>query len=89
MQGFLFDKDMRLNVKVKTNSKRAKVIESGDLVEVHVNAPPADGEANEELIELLADHFEVSKSSVEIIQGFTSKNKVVDIKTWQSRKLPL
>lgn len=80
---------MRINVKVKTNSRQAKVIEAGDLVEVHVNASPEDGKANEELIELLADHFEVAKSSVEIAQGFTSKNKVVDIKTWQSRKLPL
>lgn len=85
VRGFLFDRDMRLNIKVKTNSKLAKIIEEGGVVEVHVNASPVDGEANEEVIELLADHFEVAKSSVEIIQGHTSKNKIVDIKIWQKR----
>lgn len=76
---------MRRNIRVKTKSKHPGVVEKEDIIEVSVSAPPADGQANEEVIELLADHFEVAKSSVEIIQGLASKDKVVDIKLWQKR----
>lgn len=76
---------MRRSIHVKTKSKHPGVVEKEDMLEVSVSALPEDGQANEEVIELLADHFEVAKSSVEIVQGLTSKNKVVDIKLWQKR----
>ncbi len=49
-------------------------------LKVRLAAPPVDGEANEELIKLLAKEFGVAKSSVEILSGHTSKTKQVAVK---------
>lgn len=42
-------------------------------------APPVDGAANAELIELLASVLAVSKSSLRLVLGQTAKNKVVEL----------
>jgi len=71
---------MRIYVKVIPKSSRNKIekISEGEY-KVWITAPPVDGKANEALIELLSDYFNVSKSSVEIIGGKTSRTKIVDI----------
>lgn len=46
---------------------------------VKVTAPPVDGEANKMLLKVLAKHFDVSKSSLEIVGGKSAKIKIVDI----------
>lgn len=53
---------------------------SDGTLKIKLTTPPVDGKANEEMIKLLAKHFKVSKSSIEILKGKTSKNKVVEIK---------
>jgi len=44
-------------------------------VKVRIRCAPVDGKANKELIETLADAFDVSKSAVEFKSGETSKTK--------------
>jgi uncharacterized protein (TIGR00251 family) len=51
----------------------------GDAVLVRLNAPPLDGAANAELIDVLADAYGVPKRSVEIIAGERSRQKRVRI----------
>ena len=46
---------------------------------VKLTAPPVDGQANEALIELMADYFDVAKSSVKILSGKTAKIKLLEI----------
>jgi len=48
-------------------------------VEASVTAPPVDNRANEQLVEFLADALGVSKSSLSIIKGGHSRNKVVEV----------
>jgi hypothetical protein len=43
------------------------------------NVAPERGRANMKLVEMLADHFKVPKSCVEIKLGKTSREKVVEI----------
>ncbi len=71
---------MRKLVKVKPNSKQQKVIyaEDGSLI-VHLKSPPVDGKANQELIELLAGEFKVSKSAIHIKTGAVSRQKLIEI----------
>ena len=71
---------MQKRVKVKPNSKQQKIEElvDGSLI-VHLKSPPVDGKANEELIKLLAKKFDVSKSSIRIKSGTTSRQKVIEI----------
>jgi len=71
---------MKINVKVKTNAKENKVEKIDDKIyKVFVIESPKEWKANDAIIELLADYFDVSKSNVEIIRGKTSKNKVIEI----------
>ena len=38
-----------------------------------------DGKANDAVIAILADYFEVSKSKVKIVGGLKSRNKIIEI----------
>ncbi len=68
-----------VEIKVITNARKNEVIQEGDILKVRVTAPPIEGRANQAVIELLADYFAVTKSTVRIIKGEKSKNKVVEI----------
>lgn len=46
---------------------------------VKLTAAPVDNQANEMLIRVLAQHFNVPKSSLKIIGGKTAKTKIIDI----------
>jgi uncharacterized protein len=46
---------------------------------VKVTAAPEKGRANEKVIELLAYHLAVPKSSIKIIAGKTARVKIIDI----------
>jgi uncharacterized protein YggU (UPF0235/DUF167 family) len=48
-------------------------------IEASLAAPPVDGAANAELLALLVSVLGVSKSSLRLVLGDTSKNKVVEV----------
>ena len=70
---------MKIQVKVKPNSKTEEVSREGDSFIVKVKEPPKEGRANRAVIKLLAQHFSVPQIQVKILSGFKSKNKVVEI----------
>ena len=70
---------MRIQVKVKPNSRTEEVSQEGDSFIVRVKEPPREGKANQAVVKLLAEHFSVPKSQVRILTGFSSKNKVVEV----------
>lgn len=73
---------MQKKVKVKPNSKIQKIEEEADgSLKVHLKSPPVDGKANEELIKLLAEKFDVSKSHIKIKSGLSSRQKLIEIDT--------
>ncbi len=73
---------MHKKVKVKPNSKQQKIEEQPDgSLTVHLKSPPVDGKANEELIKLLSDKFDVPKSHIRIKSGLSSGQKLVEIDT--------
>jgi uncharacterized protein (TIGR00251 family) len=61
------------------NAKRNMVLEEEGRLKVYLTVPPAEGRANKALIELLADHFQVKKSSIRIVKGERARDKVVQI----------
>jgi hypothetical protein len=70
----------RISVTVKPNARKsliAKLSETDYRVSVH--APAQDGEANRVLIELLAQHFDVPKTTIRIVHGQSSRRKLVEI----------
>jgi uncharacterized protein (TIGR00251 family) len=46
---------------------------------VKVHAPPVEGKANKRVIELLAEHFGKSKSSILLLHGSSGKKKIFEI----------
>jgi hypothetical protein len=71
---------MKLNITVISNAKTSEVIKIDEYnYKVKVDAPASEGKANKRLIELLADYFNVSKSSIKILKGFKTRNKLVEI----------
>lgn len=75
---------MIINVKVKPGSSQEKIVENvldGNTREVTIwtHARAHDGEANKKVTELVAKYYGVSKTSVKLVRGATSKNKVFEI----------
>ena len=71
---------MKIFVSVKVNAKENCVEDLGDgNYSVRVKAKPIDGDANFEIIRLLAAHFKVPRSCVQIKLGQTSKRKILVI----------
>lgn len=67
-------------VRVIPRASRSEVVgEFEGAVKVRLTSPPVDGAANAELIKLFAKRFGVSRSSVEILSGETSKTKQIRI----------
>ncbi len=67
-------------VRVIPRSSQSKIVgEHNGALKVKLTSPPVEGEANKELIALLAKTFNVAKNDVEIIGGQTSKLKQVRI----------
>ena len=73
---------IHVKVKVIPRSKKQELVELPDgLLRVKLRSVPEKGKANKELIELVANHYRVSKSSVTIIKGEFAREKIVVIKT--------
>ena len=70
----------RLRLRVSPRAKRNAVLGlRGDVLKVSVTAVPERGKANEAVVDLLAEALGVAPSSIEIVAGATSKDKVVAI----------
>ena len=69
-----------IQIKVKPNS-RASLLEQNDdgTFVAQLKSPPLDGKANEELIALVAKHFNCRKSEVSIKSGGSSRTKLIQI----------
>ncbi len=70
-----------LNVKAQPRSSKAGVDGLlGEAVKVRIKCAPVDGKANKELVETLADVFDLPKSMVLFKSGETSKTKRILLK---------
>lgn len=75
-----YEDSIILEVRVIPRSSKSEIVgEYDEALKVKISAPPVDGAANKELIKVLSKTFGVSKSSVEIISGETSKTKQIMI----------
>lgn len=73
-------KGVTLKIKMEPRSSRKGISGVvGDAIKIKVNAPPVGGAANEELIEVLSEEFGIKKTSIKILRGMSSRNKVVEI----------
>ncbi|MBA4320746.1 MAG: hypothetical protein C0412_20335 [Flavobacterium sp.] len=82
---------MRIFVKAKPKAKEEKIEKIDSLVSkfrrggemsfiVAIKEPPEKGKANQAVIKKLAEYFKVPQSRIVLISGFSSKNKIFEIK---------
>jgi len=71
---------MKISLKVKTNQKNSSLekLQDGSFL-AKVKAIPTKNQANLEIIDLLAKHFEIPKNQIKIKSGHFSANKIVEI----------
>lgn len=74
------ERQENINIQVQPNARRNEVLGFEDgILHVKVAAPPVKGKANKELVLFLSQLIGVSKSSINIRSGLTSKRKVIAI----------
>jgi uncharacterized protein len=71
---------MILQVKVKPRSRTSELTQSADGTWIaRLKAPPVDGKANDELVELVAEKFQCRKAAVTIKAGSSGRTKLIQI----------
>ncbi len=69
---------VRVSVRVRFGP-RVVIRESQGVIEAVLTKKPERGEANKQLVKLLAKHYNTSTASIRIISGLKSRTKVVEI----------
>lgn len=85
-------KGSALAIRVTPRASRNEIVDLLDdgTIKVRIAAPPVDGEANETLIEFLAEILGVPKSRLDIVAGVSGRDKLIavldmDVETAHSR----
>lgn len=71
---------MKIFVKAKPAAKKEKILKIDEThYMISVKAPAVEGKSNKAIIKALAKHFDVGVSSINILSGHTSKQKIIKI----------
>jgi uncharacterized protein (TIGR00251 family) len=71
---------MLILVRVMPNSKKLEIIKLDEKnYRIRLDAPAIEGRANSRLVEVLSDYLDIPKSSIRIVKGLKSRNKIVEI----------
>ena len=75
------DAGARFEVRARPRARASRIVavREGALV-VDVAAPPVDGSANEELVDLLARVLSVPRRNVELVRGSSARVKLVEVR---------
>ena len=71
----------KLTIHVKPGSSQNKIVKNSEdgSITVYLHAKPHGGEANHALLEILAKHFRVPKTSIRIVRGEHARTKIVEL----------
>jgi len=73
-------KNILLKIYLQPKSSRNEIVGPyRDGIKVRVTAAPVEGRANEALLRFLAKEFGVTPSSIEIVRGHRSREKIIRI----------
>lgn len=72
---------LRVPIRVIPNAGKNSIVQEDGGLKIKVTAPAMEGKANKAVIDLLAKHFKVRKSAIQIIKGNKGRDKIVEINT--------
>ena len=79
---------LRLSLYVQPGAAVSAVVGEHDgALKLKLRAPPVDGKANEALMSLIADLLGVARRDVSLLQGASSRKKLLAVKTDMSVKI--
>ena len=71
---------MKISVKVKLHARHSSVRRiDATHFEISINEKPIQGQANDAMIDALAEHLGIAKSRIHIVMGHTFRNKIIEI----------
>jgi uncharacterized protein (TIGR00251 family) len=77
-----------IKIRVQPRASRTEIVgEHAGAIKLRVAAPPVDGKANEECRRFLAKLLKVGATSIEIISGDSSRDKVIRISNISARRV--
>jgi uncharacterized protein (TIGR00251 family) len=69
-----------LEVQVQPRSSRNQVVgEQDGRLKIKLTAPPVEGEANQALVNFLAQTLQIPKKNVKLLRGESSRHKLIEI----------
>jgi uncharacterized protein (TIGR00251 family) len=90
---FMPKNSLRISIKVIPDSKNDEIAEFLQdlngmyIMRIKIKQSPHEGKANEALVRLLSEYLELPKSHIDIIAGYTSKQKIVEITDFDHAKV--
>ena len=67
-----------LDLHIQPGAKKSEVVGlHGDALKVRIASPPVDGRANGALLAFLAEVLDVSRQSLQVVKGTSSRHKMV------------
>lgn len=71
---------MIIKIKVIANSSHNKVVGfENDTLKIKCTASPEKGKANQAIIAILSNHYQVPQNTIKILKGATSSQKIIEI----------
>lgn len=74
-------REFTVSIEVKPGAKKRSVVidDVRGVIVVRTTAVPERGKANKDVVDILAEHFNVPKSNIALLRGGTSKRKLFKI----------
>ena len=70
---------MKITVRVIPRAKINRIeVQPDGVVRVHTTTAPTDGKATADVIKMLADYYNIPKTSIKLVRGATSRDKIFE-----------
>lgn len=78
-----------LQLKISPNASKNAILKDDTGIKIKLTAQPIEGKANKALVEFLSKQLKIPKTSIEILRGETSKDKILLLKNVKDDKILL
>lgn len=78
-----------LQLKISPNASKNAILKDDTGIKIKLTAQPIEGKANKALVEFLSKQLKIPKTSIEILRGETSKDKILLLKNVDNDKILL